>query len=131
MDKTLPQRLQQPLPSPLTTPVVPNEEQQQQQPIPRARKQQQQQHHGRHSLSANHKIKKDEQNVDEKLRTLLGLLNQKNDGGGSVAARAPSAGGDGDGTTLEYLSQLEDAARRLKDQLMNEQPKVEKKIENG
>ena len=65
--------------------------------------------------------------VDERLRALLMLLNQSNGTGDD--ASAVDADHEDDGIrpkedTLQYLSQLESMARRLKDQLLMDQPKV-------
>ena len=61
--------------------------------------------------------------VDERLRALLMLLNQSGDDGSAVDADHEN-GIRPKGDTLQYLSQLESVARRLKDQLLMEQPKV-------
>ena len=105
-----------PLPSPLTTPVKSN------MPIPRARR--------NHLFQKNvpglddyHYEEEEEETeaMDDRLRALLDLLSAK----GDTAANAEmEIGGGGDSATVQYLAQLESVARRLKDQLLMEQPQV-------
>ena len=58
--------------------------------------------------------------VDLKLKSLLAMLNARRDVDGSVNYDSDLPKED----TLKYLSQLEDMAKRLKDQLLMEKPKV-------
>ncbi len=53
--------------------------------------------------------------VDERLRILLSLLDQQN----GVSGGGPEQHGVRREDTLQYLSQLESVARRLKDQLLH------------
>ena len=93
------ERSSRPLPSPLTTPVVATARRREQQ------QQQQQQGQGR-------RIPNTPMEVDDKLKALLTLLNR--------GQKEPEEKED----TLQYLSQLENVARRLKDQLLMENPQV-------
>ena len=62
--------------------------------------------------------------VEDRLRTLLCLLEGSNGGGGGgggvVRPNGPDLVAGTPGDTLQYLSQLETVARKLKDQIMRQ-----------
>ncbi len=68
--------------------------------------------------------KRDDTEMESKLTALMSLLNR---GNGTGEAISPPHGVD----TLQYLSQLEEMAKRLKDQYLMEQPKVITSIDIG
>jgi hypothetical protein len=123
------------LPSPLTTPVMQADLPLMiRQPIPRARRHTPMVNHGGYQVPRDEEVDEVDDTtadgrVDERLRALLMLLNAQNGGRGGLDGETGVDDAVVEGMpkedTLQYLSQLENVARRLKDQLLMEQPKVQ------